>query len=211
MSPSVTRTVIDALARSAEFHAPQIETLPREQLAELQLDRLRATVRHRVASGTVAVNDGQPHQFARLDREPVQQRLRHVVDAAQLGRFPGHRLRRRTMRPPPRTTRMLRLRTTRAHPRTTPRPHQRTTRPSRVTRSNRPRKSARSSLTPPRQVSNRYQPKRTRTRQRPNRDAYLVPRLTAGGGCGVLLSRRCAAKCPPTKCLSDIARSCLSC
>ena len=43
---AVTCSVVDALARSVDFHAPQIETMAREPLAELQLDRLRATVRH---------------------------------------------------------------------------------------------------------------------------------------------------------------------
>ena len=74
---SVTRTVIDALARSAEFHAPQIETLPREQLAELQLDRLRATVRHAADNVTL-------HR-ARLNAAAVRpEDLRSLADVQRL-------------------------------------------------------------------------------------------------------------------------------
>ena len=74
---SVTRTVIDALARSAELHAPQIETLPREQLAELQLDRLRATVRHAA--------DNVPLHRARLNAAAVRpEDLRSLADVQRL-------------------------------------------------------------------------------------------------------------------------------
>ncbi|MCB2020057.1 MAG: phenylacetate--CoA ligase, partial [Burkholderiaceae bacterium] len=74
---SVTRTVIDALAKSADFHAPQIETMPREQLAELQLDRLRATVRHAAENVTL-------HR-ARLNAAAVRaEDLRSLADVQRL-------------------------------------------------------------------------------------------------------------------------------
>ena len=52
---SVTQTAIDALAKSDEFHAPQVETMPREQLAgpeasvgertvDVQINRLRRKI-----------------------------------------------------------------------------------------------------------------------------------------------------------------------
>ena len=74
---SVTRTVYDALAKGAEFHAPEIETMPREQLAELQLDRLRATVRHAAANVTL-------HR-ARLNAAGVRaEDLRSIADVQRL-------------------------------------------------------------------------------------------------------------------------------
>ena len=74
---SVTRTVIDALARSGDFHASHIETMPREQLAELQLDRLRATVGHAAAH--------VPLHRARLNAAGVRaEDLRSLSDVQRL-------------------------------------------------------------------------------------------------------------------------------
>ncbi len=74
---AVTWSVIDALARSDAFHAPQIETMPREQLAALQLDRLRATVRHAA--------ENVPLHRARLNAAAVRaEDLRSLADVQRL-------------------------------------------------------------------------------------------------------------------------------
>ncbi|MBI3368268.1 MAG: phenylacetate--CoA ligase, partial [Burkholderiales bacterium] len=77
---AITRTETGSLAhgeQGAAFYAPQVETLPREQLAALQLERLRASVRHAGAK--------VPLHRRRLAEAGVQaDDLRQLSDVRQL-------------------------------------------------------------------------------------------------------------------------------